>query len=234
MKGKRQPLVSQYLENVSRRALEEYQDVIRDYVRRRHGIYVLYRRNRLYYVGLAGNLRNRLKAHLRDRHRESWDRFSVYLTLQDGHIKELESLALRIVRPVGNRTGGKFARAENLRLRLAQEIRALERIRLRDMLGTQVERKTRRASVLRTVPGRRPVLANYATRPSRLRGRFQGKLLRATVRPDGSIRFGGETFTSPSWAARAATGRRRAVNGWAFWTYERAPGDWVKLDELRR
>jgi len=30
----------------------------------------------------------------------------------------------------------------------------------------------------------------------------------------------------------AITGR--AMNGWTCWTYERAPGDWVKLDELRK
>jgi type I restriction-modification system DNA methylase subunit len=35
---------------------------------RRHGVYALYRGNRLYYVGLASNLRSRLNTHLRDRH----------------------------------------------------------------------------------------------------------------------------------------------------------------------
>jgi hypothetical protein len=63
--------VSQFLENVSRRALEDYQDVIRQFVRRRHGIYVLYRKNRVQYIGLAQNLRNRIRHHLRDRHADS-------------------------------------------------------------------------------------------------------------------------------------------------------------------
>lgn len=27
---------------------------------------------------------------------------------------------------------------------------------------------------------------------------------------------------------------KRAVDGWHFWSYERAPKDWVKIDELRR
>jgi hypothetical protein len=233
-KGKRQSLVSQYLENVSRKALEEYQDVVRNFVRGRHGIYVLYRRDRLYYVGLASNLRNRLKAHLKDRHGASWDRFSVYLTIQDGHIRELESLALRILKPVGNRVGGKFARAENLRTRLAREIRELERGRLMEIMGTQPRSKPRKAV---RKPGKiagAPVLAKYANRPARLRRRYKGKFLIARVRPDGSIRFAGEVFNSPSLAAHAAIGRTRAVNGWLFWTYERAPGDWVQLNELRK
>ena len=49
-------LVCQHLENISRAALEEYQNIIRQYVRGRHGIYVLYRKGKLYYVGLATNL----------------------------------------------------------------------------------------------------------------------------------------------------------------------------------
>ena len=61
-------LVCQHLENISREALEEYQDIIRQYVRGRQGIYALFRRGKLYYVGLATNLRTRLTQHLRDRH----------------------------------------------------------------------------------------------------------------------------------------------------------------------
>ena len=112
--AKHTPLVSQYLEKISRAALEKHQRIIREYVAKRHGIYALYRGNRLYYVGLASNLRNRLRHHLRDRHGQSWDRFSVYLTIGDSHIKELESLVLRIVSPPGNKLVGKFGKAENL------------------------------------------------------------------------------------------------------------------------
>jgi len=95
-------LVSQHLENISHEALSKYQDVIRSYVRGRQGIYALYRKNEIYYVGLASNLRSRLKHHLRDRHKKLWDRFSVYLTIGDSHLKELESLILRTVKPSGN------------------------------------------------------------------------------------------------------------------------------------
>ena len=233
MKSKRKSLVSQYLEGISRRALEDYQDVVRNFVRRRHGIYVLYRRDRLYYVGLASNLRNRLKAHLSDRHGKSWDRFSIYLTIQDGHIKELESLALRILRPVGNRTGGKFARAENLRPRLAQDIRDLERKRLIDILGPVSTRRKPRSNRQPREQDSKPILGEFPNRPTWLRRKYKGKVIKARVRPDGSIRVADRTFNSPSLAARSATGGHRAVNGWTFWYYERAPGDWVRLSELR-
>src|SRR2546430_17519267 len=83
--------VCEHLENVSRAALEKYQDIVRHHVRRRQGVYALYRRGKLYYVGLASNLRSRLHMHLRDRHCDSWDRFSVYLTKSDTHLRELGS-----------------------------------------------------------------------------------------------------------------------------------------------
>jgi len=54
----------------------------------------------------------------------------------------------------------------------------------------------------------------------------------ARVRRDGSIRIGGRTFKSPSLAAATCVGH--AINGWWFWKYERAPGDWVRLREPRR
>src|SRR5262245_6966570 len=117
-------LVSQHLEVISGTALENYQRIIRDYDRRRHGVYALYRRDKLYYVGLATNVRNRLKHHLKDKHRGKWDRFSVYLTISDGHLKELESLVLRIVKPTGNTQKGKFTKAEDLKRRLARDLKA--------------------------------------------------------------------------------------------------------------
>jgi len=57
---RRAQLICQHLENISRKALEEHQAIIRAYVRGRQGVYALYRRGKLYYVGLATNLRNRL------------------------------------------------------------------------------------------------------------------------------------------------------------------------------
>jgi hypothetical protein len=104
--AKRTPLVCQQLENISREALGKYQDIIRQYVRRRHGVYALYRRGKLHYVGLASNLRSRLAHHLRDRHQDSWDRFSVYLTIVT-HL----ALILRIVKPMGKKVKDKLANA---------------------------------------------------------------------------------------------------------------------------
>lgn len=228
---RRGALVSQYLEGISRTALAEYQQFFREQAKRRNGVYALYRRKKLYYVGLARDLRGRLKTHLRDQHGESWDRFSMYLTVGDDHIKERESMVLRIVRPSGNRQGGKFAKAQNLRREFTRRVKQDAAAHLSELLGVEDGRKP---VVLRAGSASRAVLAAYISRPLRLRARYKGKVLKARVLRSGVISFAGKRFQSPSMAACAALPHRRAINGWHFWTYERVPGDWVQLRELRK
>ena len=232
--AKHTPLVSQYLEKISRSVLKDYQAIIREYVARRHGVYALYRGNRLYYVGLASNLRSRLRDHLRNRHGQSWDHFSVYLTIGDSHIKELESLVVRIASPQGNKQEGKFAKAENLRKRLGQAIRQQQRKELKELMGGQ-KRKTPvkpTSTAPKSRKGRLPVLSKYISTPLKLKATFKNKSITARVLKNGTIRFAGKTYFSPSLAGKAAC--NRPSNGWTFWRYERAPGDWVHLDQLRK
>ncbi|MFQ5681917.1 MAG: GIY-YIG nuclease family protein [Candidatus Binatia bacterium] len=229
--AKRAQLVCQHLENISSEALDKYQDVVRSYVRGRTGIYALYRRNKLYYVGLASNLRTRLKQHLRDRHKGIWDRFSVYLTIGDSHLKELESLILRTVKPGGNTQTGKFIKSENLRGRLARDLRRKQREEINWLIGRTTTPTVKRSSKKKRVKGE-PILAGYFNQSTRLRAVYRGKPVGARVRKNGLIRYKNKDFKSPSLAGHAVV--KRSCNGWTFWRYERAPGDWVPLDELRR
>jgi len=231
MKKQSEPLVCQHLEGLSRTALESYQKIIRDHVRGRQGVYALYRKNKLYYVGLASDLSWRLKAHLVDRHGEKWDAFSVYLTIGATHLKELESLLLRVIkpRPIGNNQSGKFAKSENLRPKFRNDAKSFFNNELEAVMGRSPRKLApppkvtgARAELVRLLKGRTGVL---------LRGTYKRKTYKAKVRKDGSVSYGGSIYNSPSAAAVAVTGRER--NGWDFWHFERAPGDWVRLDELR-
>jgi predicted GIY-YIG superfamily endonuclease len=228
--SKRMPLVSQHLENIAREALEKYENIVRRYVRRRQGVYALYRRNKLYYIGLASNLRSRLAHHLRDHHKESWDRFSVYLTIGDSHLKELESLILRVVKPKGNKQKGKFLKSEDIRRRFARDIRLRHHNELLSLLGKE---KVSGVEEGKLANGKQAALANYIEGPIKLQARYKGKIIKAHVRRNGSIKFKGKVYWSPSLAAARAC-KRRTCNGWTFWQYERAPGDWVRLNELRK
>jgi hypothetical protein len=231
-------LVCQHLEGVSRDVLQHYSDIIRAFVRGRHGVYALYRGSRLYYVGLATNLRSRMSQHLRDRHAETWDHFSLYLTVGHQHLREIECLLVRIGRPRGNRAKPKFIRSENLGPGLRRQISACQRRELQKLFPETTRRggKTGEKKEQRQLrrEGREPTLAPYLhTRKGfPIRFRFKGKLHRARVRADGTIRYQGQVFTSPSSAAQAVT--KKPSDGWTAWRYERAPGDWVPLSELRR
>jgi hypothetical protein len=213
-------LVCQHLENISRDALGKHQKIIKQYVRRRNGVYALYRKEKLYYVGLAKNLRSRLKSHLHDRHGSSWDRFNVYLTIGEQHLRELESLILRIVQPKGNKQKGKFPKSEDIRRRFARDVKDQLNYEVALLFG---DKPTKSASQGREAKLRR----------MKLRAWFKGKKLRAQLLKGGRVRFGGKVYESLSTAAAKAC-RRVSCNGWTFWKYQRAPGDWVTVDHLRK
>ena len=220
-----------HMERVSRRLLEEHFDVVRQFVGRNHGIYALYRKDRLYYVGLASGLSGRLKAHLRNRHKASWDTFSIYLTIRDQHVKELESLVLRIVAPKGNKQSGRIARSKDLGKRLLEEIRLQQRQELASLFGRKS--KAERMADAGVKVSDQAALQRLFPEGARLRGTRRQSSWRATIRRDGRIRFDGAIYRSLSGAAKVAL-RRSAVNGWWFWQVERTKKHWIRLEEARR
>jgi hypothetical protein len=223
-------LVLQHLESISWRILEDSPELVKKMTRRRSGVYALYRKDKLYYVGLASNLMGRLRSHLKDRHHGVWDRFSVYLTVRDEHIKEIESLLLRITSPPGNKQKGKFVASENLLFMLNKLMKEADADRRARLLGGYIARRRRRA---KTAKGRGTmVLAGVVERRYPLIGRWKTRRHHATLRTDGLISFNRKTYESPSAAACAATGR--ACNGWHFWSYKDERGRWVPLSTLRR
>jgi len=227
---KKRQLVLQHLEDVSWRVLHEYPRVVREMIRGQSGVYALYHGRKLYYVGLASNLMVRLKTHLKDRHHGYWDRFSVYLTVRDDHLKELESLILRIVNPFGNKTTGKFAGSENLRMTLNKRMKQADADRRALLIGGHVARRRRRAKA-KQAKGTTP-LAGIIDRRITLKGHRKGYEYRATLRKDGKISYGGRLYESPSAAGKAAIGR--SCNGWVFWRYRNDKGEWVPLKELKQ
>lgn len=229
MGRQRSHLVAQHVERMSGRILDEHPGVIREYVRGKRGIYALYRRSKLYYVGLASDLRSRLKRHLRDRHAGKWDSFSLYLTEGSEHLRELEALALRITMPQGNKSKTKFSGSRDLRRYFKRKIKEAQRRELSELFGPSgAERRARRAS---RKSGRTPTLSGYLDGRTPIRMRYHKRLYKATVLPDGTIRFRGKDFSSPSTAATAVS--KRPMNGWSWWRYEAAPGEWVRLKALR-
>ena len=232
MSSNKGQLVCQHLENISRAALDRYQGILKEYVKGRHGVYALYRRGTLYYVGLASNLRNRLKTHLKDRHAQTWDSFSVYLTITDSHLHELETLLLKIASPKGNKQSGNFMNSENLKPLFKKRVSKAQQRELDALLGVEDDHPVVKFKREVKVKGRKPILGGYFTKRTEIRLRYKNKTYKAIVRKDGSILYSGKVYTSPSLAGWAI--KKRATNGWTNWKYEQAPGYWVLLDNLRR
>ncbi len=102
VKGVSKPLPIEILSEPMFR--EELRTLMRGY----SGLYALYRGKKLYYVGLANNLFGRLHHHTRNRHRNRWNRFSIYRVSRVRFLKDIEALVLRISRPPGNSVSGNF------------------------------------------------------------------------------------------------------------------------------
>jgi hypothetical protein len=209
-------LVTQYLENISREGFETHIDIIRKFVGGRMGVYALYRRGKLYYVGLASDLPWRMNHHCKNRHKDAWDTFSVYLTIGDQHLRELESLAIRVAQPPGNRQLGRFSGAQDLLREFDKKITAKQRAERDRIFGRETEEVEDDKGLQRSVV---------------IRARYKGKLVWGRLRKDGRVRHNKKLYSAVSAAATAVRGA--PTNGWNFWQYQRGPGEWVPIDKLR-
>src|SRR5262245_54542718 len=184
---RREALVHSHLERVSRDLLERHPDIVRKFIGRNAGIYALYRKTKLYYVGLASGLSARLRHHVKDRHGQSWDRFSIYLTIKDQHIREIESLLLQIAKPPGNRVGGKPTGSRNMRGWIGKAIREKQRREFLDLFGRAHQRRGQARSASRI--DEELDLVRLLPQGGRLRGILKGQIFRAMAKSDGRVRF---------------------------------------------
>jgi hypothetical protein len=243
-KRKQAILVIQHLEGMRGSALDEFPGVVRDFIQGRNGVYALYKGRKLYYVGLASNLRSRLRSHTKDRHAGRWDRFSIYLTEGDEHLRELESLVLRIADPTkGNRATGKFIASEDLSRRFRRKLRDyVKQFDDHDSWRKPPEEEKRPKPKQRDRGSRKATLEGLSDRRFHIRMKHRDKVYIAHVQRDGTITFAGDSaeprkfagrvFYSPSQAAVAVVGKAR--NGWRDWKFRNQAGEWVLLDRLRK
>jgi len=130
IKGASKPLPIELLAEPSFR--EGLQKIMRGY----SGLYILFKRHKLYYIGLANNLYWRLIGHTRNRHRGKWDRFAIFRVDRTRYLKDIESLLLRVAMPPGNSVSGHFHRDADLTkvLRKVQREQAGKLRRIRKVL----------------------------------------------------------------------------------------------------
>lgn len=222
-------LITGHLEKISSKVFEDYHPEITHLVGKNHGVYALYKNDRLYYVGLAKNLRSRVKHHLKDRHSNKWDTFSIYLIHHAGHLREIEALILHIAEPRGNKQRGKLLRSKNyvksLRIAMIESNkRAVENI-----LGKRTDRKKRKKALVKRKHQGALTMLPIGTK---IFSKYKGVEYEATIVQDGKIKFQNELFASPSMAGHLLT--KRATNGWYMWKYYDQNGKLVLLNTLRK
>ncbi|MBA7715047.1 hypothetical protein ES703_124084 [subsurface metagenome] len=234
IKRKSRPIVIGHLEKISRRIFDQNRKQIAEIIEGHQGIYALYRKEKLYYVGLATDLRRRISWHLRDKHKSKWTHFSLYILRRDEHLREVEALVLRIADPTGNYAKGKLKGSKDLRRSLKALLRKDFKKFIDDLLGvgepTKKERKRRKAKV-RAKATERPLRGKFPGGKV-IYAKYKGKEYKAWVRTNGGIRLKGETYDTPS-AAGMAIVKRSTCNGWNFWKYKNKSGDLVAIKDLR-
>ena len=105
IKGKTGRLPIQIIQN------PVFEEHVRTLMKGHSGIYLLYKRKTLHYVGLASkNLLGRLNDHQRDKHKGKWDRFVVYRIKSIRYLKDIETLLIGVLNPPGNSQEGKVPR----------------------------------------------------------------------------------------------------------------------------
>jgi hypothetical protein len=233
-KHKVRSIITGHLEKIGSEVFDDYKSVITDLIRGNQGIYALFKKDRLYYVGLARNLRGRIKSHIIDRHKNKWTHFSLYIIRKEDHIKEIESLVLRIAYPKGNKVRGKLKQSKDLRPLLKNRLIEEWEKRLGGMIGGRNKPAGRIKKRTDDKSGEKPLkglLKNW----QRLYTTYKGKDHKAMVRPNGIIEVfpSRERFDSPSMAGIAIT-KKKTINGWKFWKYKDKNGELVYIDKLRK
>jgi hypothetical protein len=120
-KRERGSLLKGVLEKIPREAFEHLPEAIEKTMKGKSGIYALYNKDKLYYVGLAASLRGRVKQHTKDKHAKKWDTFSVYIINRAKFLADVEAIILRIGKPKGNSQKGSIPELRILKKILIKE-----------------------------------------------------------------------------------------------------------------
>jgi len=229
------PIVVGHLEKVSSGVFEGYQKEVTGLVKQGQGVYALYRRHKLYYIGLASDLEKRIKWHLKDKHKGKWDRFSLYMIKKTDHIREVESILVRIAEPGGNKLRGRLRGSKNLERDLETAIKHRqdeEREKIFSKRKRKIRLKKGKKRIRKTRAEKRP-LKGFFKSGKVLYGRYKGKDYKLWVNRIGRIRFNGKLYDSPSGAAKAIVDKG-AVDGWNFWKYKNKSGNLIAIKHLRK
>lgn len=230
VKRKARTIVTESLEKINSKVFDLYRKQITEMIKENFGVYALYRREKLYYIGLANDFKKRINQHLKDRHKGKWNYFSLYLIRKTDHIREVEALLLRIAKPEGNKVKGKLKGSKDLRPRLKRLLTEESKRKIKEILG-QTKKSGKSKKKAGKKDGKKHPLKGLLRNGAGIYASYKGKTYKAIVYTNKGIKYKGKFYNTPSGAAKAIVDRR-TVNGWSFWRYKNKKGELVKLREL--
>ncbi len=105
-KMKKGSLIKYPLENVKRSSFEVIRKELKEILHKQPGVYALYDKERLVYVGLAIGLYGRVHGWSKHK-RIKWDNFSIFIVKNIKYLRDLETAVVRIAKPKGNKIEGR-------------------------------------------------------------------------------------------------------------------------------
>ena len=123
-------LVKGYIPPISRDFMEfeHFRKEMGEMLKRNSGVYALYKNSDLYYVGIAKDLFWRLHQHIRDKHKNKWNKFSVFIIGRGAYLKDIESMIHRISNTSANIAKGKFKEHYQYDHKIRQIVKEVSRI----------------------------------------------------------------------------------------------------------
>ncbi len=233
-KRKSRSIIVGHLERINSKVFDQYRKQITDIIKGNYGVYALYRRDKLYYIGLATDFRRRINQHLKDRHKGKWNYFSLYIIRKSDHIREIETLLLRIAVPTGNSVKGKLKNSRNLAPKLKRLMLEDFKESSDEILGGKKKKSIKKKAVTTKSKDKeeRP-LHGYFHNGKVIYASYKGKEYKAWVCGNARIKYNGKYYDSPSIAGIAVT-HKKTINGWRFWKYKNPKGELVYIDMLRK
>lgn len=225
-------IITSKIEHIHKDLFGDYSSALAELVGRSQGVYALYHKGELYYVGKAVHLIRRVGQHLKDKHAGKWSHFSIFLTNNREHVSAIESVLISVAYPEGNTARPKGDIDVSLRRTLMKIIQKQHKEKLDTLIGHKDSlRAKKKPKSTRTIRKKtKNTLAHKFASGKTLRADFKDKQYKAKLLTNGNIKYASKTYTSPTAAAMQIVGGR--INGMRFWRIKNKQGEWVRLKNI--
>ncbi len=241
-RNKRSTLLIEKLEGIGREIFKPgYNKILKRHIGKKPGVYALYKKEKLYYVGQAQELVSRIKLHLSNRHARKWDNFSVYIAQRRRYVPDLEAVVIAIADPKGNERQPQLARlrkATTLKRLIEKDMKEEAQKIMNPTTKVQSKRKSKRRTTKTNkknakAGNKRFSLAGLFSENKLLRGEHKKNIHSACLLTSGKVLYKGKGYSSPSGASKEAKGLK-TDNGWTFWQIQDHQKRWIKLNDLKK